>query len=258
MVDISKIFASNSFNSYPSLEWVNSVGGALKAFGSYISTIPTGLFDLFKVILLGKAIVKMAELFNENANLFANPNVVWIDNLRNILSVFKELPDTDKADGLKEIVKSLNNMSALGVVNIIPILMLAGAIKKLNSALDELNEKNVDKLTQLSKGVMILSIIDDSKLNDVVETLNDKRKELSTVFDEKGSSIIQDILNAKNSSVSTASVGGGTSVTTPKPTQTEEDQSVVVLKEMSEKLDAIIAKMEKVEKAANVSSSLGI
>jgi hypothetical protein len=257
MVDISRIFASNSFESYPSISWVEGVTGALSSFGDFIANMPVGIFDILKVLILGKAIVSMAELFNKNSELFNEPNAAWIDNIRNILSVFEMLPDKNKADGLNAITDSLNRMSMLGAVNIIPILLLAGTIKRLSGALDELNEKSVDKLTQLSKGVMILSIIDDSKLASVIETLNEKKKELSTVFDEKGSSFIQDILNAKNAGVSTSPVGG-TNVNAPTAASPVEDKSIAILQGISDKMDTLITKMEKVEKASSVSSSLGI
>jgi hypothetical protein len=258
MVDISNVFSSNSFDSYPSVDWVKGVTGALNSFGSFITNMPVGIFDMLKVLLLGRAIVNIAKLFNKNANLFNEPNVAWVDNIKNILDVFQLLPDKDKADGLNAITNSLNRMAMLGAANIIPILLLAGTIRRLNSALDELNEKNVDKLTQLSKGVMILSIIDDSKLADVIETLNDKKRELSTVFDEKGSSFIQDILNAKNAGVSTSPIGGSNTVNAQKSTEPEEDRSVIILQEISDKIDTLITKMEKVEKASNVGTSLGI
>jgi hypothetical protein len=257
MVDISKIFSSNTFESYPSISWVEGVTGALNSFGSFITNMPVGLFDMVKVLLLGKAIVSMAELFNKNANLFNEPNVTWIDNIKNLLSVFEMLPDKDKADGLNAITDSLNKMAMLGAVNIIPILLLAGTIRKLSGALDELNEKNVDKLAQLSKGVMILSIIDDTRLANVIETLNDKKKELSMVFDDKGSSFIQDILNAKNAGVSTSPIGG-TAVKSPTAPVMEEDKSIAILKEISDKMDTLITKIEKVDKATSVNSSLGI
>lgn len=257
MVDISKIFASNTFESYPSISWVEGVTGALNSFGDFIANMPVGIFDIIKVLILGKAIVSMAELFNKNSELFNEPNAAWIDNIRNLLSVFEMLPDKNKADGLNAITDSLNRMAMLGAVNIIPILLLAGTIRKLSGALDELNEKNVDKLTQLSKGVMILSIIDDSKLAAVIETLNDKKRELSTVFDEKGSSFIQDILNAKNAGVSTSPVGG-TAVNTSATVTQPEDKSVEILKEISDKMDTLISKYEKIEKASSVTSSLGI
>jgi hypothetical protein len=257
MLSINDLFSKTNFENFPSINWVNGVGGSLTMFGKYISTMPAGILDMLKVSLLAREIVNMAKLFNEHAELFNNPNVVWIDNIRTLIDIFQNLPDKNKADGLNAITTNLNKMALLGVVNIMPILFLAGAIKNLSSALDDLNSKNVDKLNQLSKGVMILSIIDETKLNDVIETLNDKRKELYTVFDEQGSSLIQDILNAKSGGVSTSPVGG-TTVNTTQTTISEKNESVTILKEISEKMDAWMAKMEKVEKASNVSTSLGI
>jgi soluble cytochrome b562 len=80
---------------------------------------------------------------------------------------------------------------------------------------------------------------------------------LSTVFDEQGSSLIQDILNAKNG-VSTSPIGGNTTVNTQKQLEPEKNESAEILKDIRDKMDTLINKLEKVEKASNVGTSLGI
>jgi hypothetical protein len=255
MVNLSNKFSDASFDKYPSQNWVNGVSSALYLFTDNISNMNFSLRDFLKIKLIANAVVGIAEIFNKNSSLFSQPNAMWLKNLKDVINIFNDLPDSSKANGLNSILNSLNRLSVMGIANISPILLLSTAIKKLSSSLDNLNLESVDKLLKLSGGVMILSLIDQAKLNEVLETLDDKRKEISVIFDDKSSPLVDAIMSAKNS----ANMGGspaikGANVVTPTETTKKDTEQLEVLKDISSKLDKIANKLEKVERAANVSN----
>ena len=253
MVDLSNKFAGTAFKAYPSKEWVDGVGTALYLFTDKISNMSFGVTDWLKVKLLAKSIVDMAEIFNENAKLFDQPNASWASNIERILNTFKGLPDSSKANGMKSIISSFERLAKVGDMNVDPILRLADAIGKLSNSLTELNTESVDKLMKLSGGVLVLSLVDQVKLNDVIETLDKKKQQLSAIFDEKSNSFLN-TLNEAKSGQNTMSVSNNRYNQAPTKTKSDtiNEEQLKVLKTISEKLDSIADKLDKVESATSV------
>lgn len=255
MVHISEVFSGTDFENYPSIDWVKGVGSALELFSSHIKNMDVGLVDTIKLTLIANAIIKMAEKFNDNADLFSQPNAEWLANFKNIISLFESLPDRSKANGVNAIIDSLNRLSVMGITNITPIILLSKAIDHLSGSLDDLNEKSVDKLLNLSKGVMVMSVIDNESLSQVLDTLEDKNRQLSVVFDEKSSPLVDSLMKMKSPNEGGVNEKDAGNIIKPKDKE-EEKESVKVLREISEKMDGIMDRLEKVEQASNIEQDL--
>lgn len=250
----SYILSNGDYNGYPPMSWVKGAGGALLLFSEIVNSISlaSALTARRKVKSIGNSIVDLAEILNENQELFNNLDVAWLNSIKMMLSVFSDMPDYDKTKSLNQLSKDLLKLMLISKMNVSPIVKLAIAIRELSNSMNELNTEGVDKLMKLSGGVMVLSLVDSSKLEDVIELLEDKQKDLARIFDEKSSPFMASLMN------SNANMGANvTSINNiPKTEKSKFDilleEQLKVQKQMNDKLDEISSKMERIDIANKV------
>jgi len=61
---------------------------------------------------------------------------------------------------------------------------LSDSVKDFSDALNDVNLEAIDKLSSISQGVMLVSIIDDIKLKSVLDTISERKDELREIYGE--------------------------------------------------------------------------
>lgn len=254
IVDINTMFSGSNFSSYPSQDWVNSI----ILLASQIGNISFGFLDYLKMNLFGDSIINLASKLNENASAFTQPNAIFLGNLTSLLNLLNNLPSSDKANGLNSIMTALNRMSSIGILNILPINLLSSAISNLSSALDDLNTDNLNNLMKMSGSMLTLSLVDNSRLSNVLDTMVSKKDKLSSVLDEKGGSILDMLSSAKNAITGSNNVNPKKDNTSNNSAKnSNESDETTILKEISKQLDKISTKLDKIDRANSVGTALG-
>lgn len=249
MVEISNVFKGASFTAYPSTQWVNGVSSAMMRITKAVSDLP--FIDTYtkKIKNVTDSIVDVAATFTKNSKLFKEPSPEWVSNIKNIFSIFSNIPKSTNTSGVDTLITSIGKLSSIGSVNLTPILQLTAAIGGLSNSLNDLNTDGIDKLTKLSGGMMVLSLVDRVKLEDVINTLDDKKKELSMVMDFSAAGGSQRTTNI--STIANAKGGSGTTIDLSASVNTSKEQ-LSVLKEISRKIDDLTNRMDKIDNASNV------
>ena len=247
IVATSWILSTGNYNKYPSEAWATGVGKILAIFGDGMASLPD--IDTDGVIDFVTTIIQTAALLHKYAKIFDQPNSKWIDGLNAVSTSFNNLPDTSKANGINAIVTSMSKLSAIGNINTDPIIKLTAAISDLSRSMSELNTDGVEKLSKLSGSVMVLSLVDKIKLDDVIKTLNDKKSDLSMVLDLNQTNNTNRPANSLNNITS----NGGLSSNTQKSKVDEvSEEQLKVLRDISRKLDDLNNKYDKLSSADKV------
>jgi len=211
---------------YPTKEWADGVGGALitfaKAFADISAAEDGGWFSAdkdFSVFITKAATsITLASILLSTGKWESYPSNEWVDGVSySLLKIAKVVSDADLDDGemkdfsyfVNDIIPGLSNLTSFptldpfvenvnkftDVINNIPddkhkaIKNLADSIRGFSSALDEVNVEAIDKLSAISQGVMLVSIIDDVKLKVVLDAISEKKGELKQIYgdeDKKG------------------------------------------------------------------------
>ena len=165
MVAASKLLSEGKWDAkYPSVTWAEEVGDTLIMFSKKIKKIKLSEKEMNRFNYLLTDVLPNLKTLSEFPNI--DP---FVENINKFNKVIENLP-TDKHKAIKNLVSS---------------------IKDLSKALDKVNLDTIDKLGEISKGVMLVSIIDEEKLKNVLDVISDKKDELKEIYgeDEKDSVI---------------------------------------------------------------------
>jgi hypothetical protein len=75
------------------------------------------------------------------------------------------------------------------------IYALSNALSDLNESLEEMNYKSIEKLSKFSGSMMVISLIDETKLNNVLNALAEKKNELSSIVEENNKFTLEKPMN---------------------------------------------------------------
>lgn len=154
----SVILAIGNYSKFPDENYVNNFGGFMSKMSVLIDEFELSKSDM------------------DNFNYF----------LTNVLPNLSSLPQLTNMDLFSE---GMNKFST--VLNNLPvdkhkeIRKLADSISDLADALNEINVDSFAKLSSMSQGVLLISVIDEAKLKSVLDTISDKKKELREIYGEE-------------------------------------------------------------------------
>jgi len=224
MVDVSITLQKGVWGgNFPSLEWSSAVGAGLVAFGAITvgasaTSLVSGVLSFFSgdddpIGTLAQSMVDVSiKLSTGNFSLYPEP--IWIDNisygLLGIAKVIDEVDlDMDDMENfnyfLTNVLPNFQNLSNfpnldpfvenvnkfVGVVNSIPdnkheaIKNLSESIRDFSDALREVDMSTLDKLSTISQGVLLVSIIDEAKLRGVLDAMTEKQAELKEIYGDE-------------------------------------------------------------------------
>jgi molecular chaperone GrpE (heat shock protein) len=144
------------------------------------------------------------------------------------------------------------------------IYALSNALSDLNESLEEMNYKSIEKLSKFSGSMMVISLIDETKLNNVLNALAEKKNELSSIVEENNkftlekpmndiTSFVQKISDTLTGAPQEAQSPEGT---TPEGTTDYYAQSLETLQSIDQSLKDLLEKSNVVGKGSGIFGSL--
>jgi len=190
MIDVARRFAgvdSEIWTKYPPKEWSVSIETAIEAFVKSIKSLTK--IDEDKFNLLDKAgwhIVHFAwrmSMISKYRDLFTKDGV--FDNFSNSMKKLTEsLPTMEKVQGLLALGDALSKISSKGLSTGFSIYMLSRAMEDLGETLSEIDLSAMDKLSKFSNGMLVLSLIDDKKLEDTLKIIDKKKEDIKAILSD--------------------------------------------------------------------------
>jgi hypothetical protein len=129
-------------------------------------------------------------LSNESMHKIKLPSFGWVDQASSTISKFIDLIDkVDEAsygrDDRLQFFKTVELISdvafSLSRVPTYGIDRLAASLRDVSYVLSSMDTSGLDRLSKFSDNMLVLSMIDEAKLEDFIETIDDKRDELENI-----------------------------------------------------------------------------
>lgn len=252
----------------PSKDWADGVGGSLVGFATSIAALADEV-DADEVAMWSAALMPLAPLMSYFGVMLSKgkydnyPNKDWVTGIAAFYEAFSEL---DVADNPKQLA--------------LETMMLSGAYVKLASSLMILGKsmKGLTELPDLSGlygGLVTLSLVDEDRLSDVLDVINEKQSEFSRLFemikatstvkiDDSTFAFNKDQKSVKKESPSPTIASNIKSVTAPTPVKVttptaarpEKTNQEKILEKIANLLDQLNATMHDV--ADNTAPKLSI
>ena len=175
MVEISWLIQTGKWNeNYPKYDWAFGVGTAM------------ALFAAITVVAGGSGLAK--KIFN----FFGGDKDPLLSLAQSMLSIDKIFGQGDftkypSLDWTTNIIKSLNAFSNIDV-KAKSIRNLADSFRDLSDSLKDVN--SFDNLSKISSGLVLLSVIDDAKLQIVLDKIKENENTLKTIYGDNSSGIL--------------------------------------------------------------------
>jgi len=174
------------WNNYPPTEWSDGVIKAIEVFTSSVKML-SGVDDDFDLLRkFGNSIVSFAfrvQILNTFKGLFVPGGVMDLFST-SMKKLVDSLPTTDAVGGLKTLVEMLNSISTMGITSSFSIYMLSRSIGRLGKALRELDTESLNSLSKFSNGILVMSLIDDKKLQDTLKLLDSKKDDIKMILSD--------------------------------------------------------------------------
>jgi hypothetical protein len=219
MIEAAQDFTDNPeiWTTYPSSEWAEGVEKSIGAFTKAIKMLTDADEDNFHLLAsAGNSLISFAiriAVLNQFKDLFAPGGI--IDMFANSMKTLVDsLPTEDNVKGLTTLGEALNGISTMGLTSSFSIYMLSKAMTELGESLKEIDFDSIDKLSKFSNGILVLSLIDDKKLQDTLKMLEKNKNELSSILS----------VNPKEGTTSKPPAGN-VETRVPSPFETTQPQS---------------------------------
>lgn len=170
---------------YPSVEWVKNVRNSVEEF---IMLSRFG-FDTESIQNLSIVIDTIISISNR-----LNNNILFLDKSSNSLDTFvnslknlsNNMPSQEVVSRLTTISAVMSKISSIGYSTADSIYSLTRAIKYLSYTMDDIDTTIFDKLTKFSSTFTSLSLIDNLKLQEAINTIKTKRLDIQAVVSDSG------------------------------------------------------------------------
>ena len=173
MLAVDKILSNGDFTKYPNVNWAAGVGASLAVFSlASVLSIP------------GAVLGKITEFFTgENPLIKIANNMIAIDKIFS-QGDFTKYPTKDWSDNVTQAINAFSNID----VKANSIRNLADSFRDLSDSLKNIN--SFDNLSKISSGLVLLSVIDDAKLQIVLDKIKDNESTLKTIYGDNSSGIL--------------------------------------------------------------------
>ena len=182
MLAVDAIFKAGDFTKYPSEEWARGVGRSMLLFSSFGSEGKSGVLGAIGSAVSG-FIKGVGGAATSAAMIPIAMSMVAVDK---ILSQgdFSKYPT---ANWVTNVATSLNAFSNIDI-KANSIKNLADSFKYLSESLKDVN--GFDNLSKISSGLVLLSVVDDSKLQVVLDKIRDNENTLKSIYGDNSSGIL--------------------------------------------------------------------
>jgi hypothetical protein len=200
----------NIWSSYPKPEWSDAVMKSIETFTQSIkmlSDVDEGDYNL----LSGAAssminfAVKISTL-NRFKNLFEKDGIIDLFSA-SMKKLVESLPTQEAVSGLKTLSEALNSISTMGITSSSSIYALSRAMLTLGESLKTLDLESLDKLSKFSHGILVLSLIDDKKLEETLKLLEAKKNDIKSILSDNAKETRSAPVTAVETTTATPSAG---------------------------------------------------
>jgi len=243
-VIISMIRAARSFATVtpdvwlkgPPITWAEGIEKTISAFTNSVNLLK-GTDDFGAMDQVGDAIISFAKKMvslEDNKELFIKGGIfdTFSDSMKKLS---ESLPNSvGMADGLDSLGEALLKISSMGTTTGESIRMLAKSMVEFGDALKNVDMSAFEKLSKFSSGIMVLSLIDEEKLNDAISIIDKKRNDIKAILSD-------------NSTVKSKETVGGETTIEDKSSEatetTDRDKFYTELLAYVKNLDANVTKI---------------
>jgi len=198
IIDVAEIFNNNkipfSTSNMPDDIWIEQISNAMMSFSKIVKNLEEN-YDFEPLFDLASAIVSVADKLkdlNSYTDLFANGGV--IDRISFAIgSIISVLPTQEKIDPLWSLIEALEELSHINWFNLDDIDDVSQLISNLSKEINNINSEKIDSLVKLSAGLHIMSLVDQTRLKQTLDILDEKSDALSEIMDEGG--LIQNVFS---------------------------------------------------------------
>ena len=170
----------------PPASWGEGVEKTISAFTNAIKMASeTGDFDAMDQV--GDAIISFARKMvslEKNKDIFVKGGIfdTFSDSMKKLS---ESLPNaTGMADGLNSLGDALLKISAMGTSTGESIKLLAESMVAFGESLKNVDMSAFDKLSKFSSGILVLSLIDEKKLDDAIAIIDKKRNDIKSILSD--------------------------------------------------------------------------
>ena len=188
MIDMGIKFKNNEgiWANYPPAEWSDGILKSIEAFTQSINLLSNADQNFGLLVEAGYSMIMFAEIvkkMDDYKNLFKENGP--LDNFStSIKKLVENLPTKDSIEGLKTLAEVLNSISSMGISSSMSIYMLSQAVSDLGESLSSLDTDAFTNLSKFSNGMLVLSLIDEKKLEDTLKVLDQKKNEIKSILSE--------------------------------------------------------------------------
>jgi len=211
IVALSHILNKGIYTGGPTKEWLSNTSDSLLFFAKIAQNddIKTSRKDRKGILNIAESMVEVADILSKG-NFTSSLNGDWTNQLITMIDIFvNKIPQKDKLKNLQDFIDVL---------------------KDFGNAANKLKKAGIDKLSALTASVTIMSVIDDQKLKNVINTLDDNKDKISNVIEGKELSKSESF-KQKATEVVKSAFGGGEKL--------KDKQDIMI-----EKFDTVIKKFD--------------
>jgi len=191
MSHISNKFANVKTWSAPPDTWSTSVDKSMTAVANSINALKDAK-NFNSLDIAAEAMIKFSkkiETLLKNKDMYAKGGLfdTFSDSMKRLS---ESLPQgAQMADGLNALGEALLKISGMGTSTTDSIRMLCKSINELSTALENVDMDSIDKLSKFSSGIMVLSLIDDKKLEDAISIIDKKKSDIVKILSDNNARV---------------------------------------------------------------------
>ena len=189
------------WTNYPPTEWSDAVLKSIQSFTSSISMLSSIGYNNFSLLKdAGNSMIDFSKIIKGLDNykdLFKDGGS--LDNFsKSIKKLVDNLPTKESAEGLKTLADAMNSITSMGISGSFSIWMLSKAINDFGESLSRLDTTALTNLSKFSNGVLILSLIDDKKLEETLRVLDEKKNEIKSILSDNATAKTKETASIEN------------------------------------------------------------
>ena len=181
IVTVSKILSSGNYIAGPKTGWVDSINNSITTFIN-LSNKGLNKDNITNLEYLVDIIISIAKKFSKttfsDAGIEINKFSISLKDLTN------NIPAKDLIDKLSSLSDSITKISSIGMSTSLSIYLLSKSLKDLGDTIEDMDMTTFDKLTKFSSSFTAISLIDNLKLQQTIDTIKSKKLDIKAVIDD--------------------------------------------------------------------------
>ena len=181
IVGVSKILSHGNYTGGPKAEWIKNINDSITSF---INLSNSGLNqeNIENLEYLVDTIVSIAKKFNKK--IFTEASVEINKFSISLRELTNNVPTKEITDRISSLSDSISKISSIGMSTSLSIYLLSRSLKDLGDTIGDMDMSTFDKLTKFSSSFTAISLIDNLKLQQAIDTIKSKRLDIKAVIDD--------------------------------------------------------------------------